>query len=35
MNFEVALGFVAALVVEFRVLGWNLNVALVALMCGR
>ena len=33
MNFEVALGF--AWVVEFKVLGWNFNVDLVALMCGR
>lgn len=35
MNFEVVLGFVAAWEVEFRVLGWKLNVALVGVMCGR
>ena len=35
MNFEVALGFVAAWEVEFRVLGWKLNVVFFALMCGR
>ena len=31
----MALGFLVVLEVEFSALGWNLNVTLVALMCGR